>query len=201
MSGNLIHLKTAALLAATLAIGCDRQAPSPPPATMAATVPATAPATSQASISLINVNNHSTVFPPARMRIERDNDHLIATLFSDDPREALKDNYTGNSYYLRMELDVDDVANLSQAQWHFQLPSSDKHEDSPYGIFLAGRQTQIQPYDVRAVFRRAAGSETVTVLLSGQFQIVSATSDGGPTQMLPVAAELSAHLDKVPASN
>jgi len=206
MNATRTTAKTAALLAAALPIalaaGCDRQPPAPPPATMAATMPATTQsAASQAAISLINVNNHSTVFPPARMRIERDGDHLVATLFSDDPREALKDNYIGNSYYLRMDLDVDNVAALSQAQWHFQLPSSARQQDSPYGIFLAGRQTQIQPYEVRARFRREDGADHVTVLLSGQFEIVSATSDGGPSPMLPVAAELSAHLDKVPAPN
>ena len=168
------------------------------PATMPATAPTTAPATAQAAISLINVNGHSTVFPPARLRIDRDGDHLVAILFSDDPREALKDSYAGNSYYLRMDLDVDDVASLPQAQWHFQLPSSAAHEDSPYGIFLAGRQTQIQPYDVRAKFRRQDGSAMVTILMSGQFQLVSAGAEGGPSQTLPVAAELSAHLDKVP---
>ena len=168
---------------------------------MPATVPATAPATSQSALSLINVNGHSTVFPPARLRIDRDGDHLVITLFSDDPRKALKDNYAGNSYYLHMDLDTDDIAKLSQAQWHFQEPSSAMRQDSPYGIFLAGRQTQIQPYDVRARFRRADGADKVTVFLSGQFQMVNAASEGGPSQMLPVAAELSAHLDKVPATN
>jgi len=119
-------------------------------------------------------------------------------LFSDDPREALKDSYAGNSYYLRMDLDVDDVASLPQAQWHFHLPGNAAHEDSPYGIFLAGRQTQIQPFDVRAKFRRQDGSTVVTILMSGQFQLVNAAAEGGPAQMLPVAADFTAHLDKVP---
>jgi len=166
-------------------------------ATTAPTTKAAAsePADTQPAFALINVDGHSTVFPSARLRIERDSDHLVATVFSDDPREALKDNYTGNSFYLKMDLDISDPALLDQTTWHFTAPSSADRDDSPYGVFLAGRKTQLQPYDVQARFRRES-SGAITVLLAGQFQVVETTP--GPARMLPVAAELLARVDKMP---
>ena len=104
---------SAILATALIAIGCERNAPAP---TAATTAPATQPA-----FSLININGHSTVFPPARMRIERDDDHLIAILFSDDPREALNENYTGNSFYLRMNLDINDPAEITATEWRWLM--------------------------------------------------------------------------------
>src|SRR5258708_6843767 len=92
---------------ALLVAGCDRSQPAsaPPPATQASPViaPATAPATTTASTqpvnSVINIGDRMTAFPPARLRVESDGQHLVALLFTDDPKDALKDNYTGNSFY------------------------------------------------------------------------------------------------------
>src|SRR4030095_180099 len=109
-------------------------------------------------------NGQPAIFPPARMRLEDDGQQVVAMLFSDDPKEALKNNYAGNSFYLRMELDVADIAELPQAQWRYQAPSAADHDDSPYGIFLVGRKDQLEPFDVRATFRRD-GESVVTVLL------------------------------------
>src|SRR4051812_23839538 len=99
-----------------LIAGCDRApvqplSPNGSPTTVPTTAPTTtasvAPAASQPAPSLININGHSTVFPAARMRLESDGQHVVALVFSDDPKDALKDNYIGNSFYLRMELDID----------------------------------------------------------------------------------------------
>jgi hypothetical protein len=185
-------------LAAAVAGGCDRRKPAAvaipaPPAS----APSTEPADTQPSVALIQVNGHSSVFPPARLRVERDGDHLAATLFSDDPREALKDNYAGNSFYLRMDLDISDPAAIEQTIWHYQAPSSSQRADSPYGIFLAGRKTQLQPYNVSARFRREA-SGAITVFLAGQFEVVD--TSGGPGKMVPVAGELLTRVDRMPAS-
>jgi hypothetical protein len=192
-------LMMVAVMGIAISIGCERRAPtsrvaSTAPATT--TAAATEPADTQPAVALINIDGHSSVFPVARLRIERDGDHLVASVFSDDPREALRDNYTGNSFYLKMDLDISDPALLDQTQWHYQAPSSGEREDSPYGIFLAGRKTQLQPYDVRARFRRE-GSGAITVLVAGQFQVVETTP--GPARMLPAAAELLARVDKMPA--
>jgi hypothetical protein len=125
-----------------------------------------------------------------------EDDKLVATLYSDDPHEALRRNYTGNSFYLKMDLEIVDAAELGKADWSYRSASSGEREDSPYGIFLSGRQTQVQPFDVRARFRSEADG-TVTVVVGGQFQVVTATSDAGPARMATVMAELSAVVDQV----
>jgi len=181
--------------------GCDRSAPAPlrlaPAATEPATAPAaTSPATTTAAVSIININGHTAVFPAARMRVTQEEGATVALLFSDDPREALRDNYTGNSFYLRMELDTLDPNDLTQAQWHYQAKSSAEREDSPYGIFLGGRKTQLQPFDVRARFSKDGGMPTVH--LAGQFQVIDASADEKSRlpQVIPVAASLPVRIDK-----
>ena len=183
--------------AAMTLCGCDRSAPAPVARpTTAATAPASsALAATAPAVSVININGHSDIFPAARLRLEQEDGRIVALLFSDDPREALKDNYTGNSFYLRMELDVVDPGELSQAQWHFQSHSSSEREDSPYGIFLVGRKTQLQPFDVQARFARDGG--TTIVHLAGQFQVIDtkATEKPGLPQVIPVAASLAVRVE------
>ena len=149
----------------------------------------------------MNINGHTSVFPAARLRLEQEEDHVVALLFSDDPREALRDNYTGNSFYLRMELNVSSPDELTQAEWHYQAPSSAEREDSPYGIFLTGRKLQLQPFDVRARFKRNEAGVMVTYM-SGQFQVIDGNSPGPSrlAQVLPVAAELPVRVDPAPTT-
>jgi hypothetical protein len=178
--------------------GCDRPQQSAKPATaptvalsespaevVATSAPATTTATSQPANSVIQINDRIMSFPPARLRIESDGQHLVALLFSDDPKDALRDNYTGNSFYLRMELDVEKVEDLAEARWHYTAPSSGDREDSPYGIYLGGKKLQLQPYDVRGAFRVNDGATAVSI--SGQFQVVDETTGRGPAQIIPVA--------------
>jgi hypothetical protein len=186
--------------------GCDRTPPpqaaqpatapvrvaiAPPPAT----TPATTTATSQPANSFVQINDRMTIFPPARLRIESDGQHLVALLFTDDPKDALKDSYTGNSFYLRMELDVDNVEELAQARWHYTAPSSGDREDSPYGIYLGGKKLQLQPYDVRGAFK--VDGDATAVLISGQFQVVDDSTGKGPPQLVPVAANLPVRVQSV----
>jgi hypothetical protein len=110
----------------------------------------------------MNINGHLTTFPAARLRVESDGQNLVALLYSNDPREALKSNYAGNSFYLRMVLEIDDVAKLNDARWSYTAPSSgagDREADSPYGIFLGGRKIALQPFDVKARFKVDGGGE------------------------------------------
>ena len=131
------------------------------------------------------------------MRLETDGQHLIALVFSDDPKDALKDSYTGNSFYLRMELDVDSPDKLADANWHYTAPSSGDREDSPYGIYLGGKKIQLQPYDVMARFKLAEGGGAggAVVLMSGQFQVVEEATTKGPPQLVPIGAELQARVE------
>jgi hypothetical protein len=164
----------------------------------------------------MNINGHLTTFPAARVRLESDGRNLVALLYSNDPREALKSNYAGNSFYLRMVLDIDDASKLNDARWSYTAPSSggDREADSPYGIFLGGRKIALQPFDVKARFKvesadasgggggggaspttNPSGGGATTVLLSGQFRILDDTPGRGPAQVLPVTAELPVQVD------
>jgi hypothetical protein len=177
--------------------GCDRPPAQSVPAPTTVPAPAATTTASAASTqplnSLININGHSTAFPPARMRLETDGQHLVALVFSDDPKDALKDNYTGNSFYLRMELDVDSTEKLADANWHYTAPSSGDREDSPYGIYLGGKKIQLQPYDVMGRFKITDGG--TAVLLSGQFQVVEEATTRGPPQLVPVGADVPVRIE------
>jgi hypothetical protein len=187
-------------VAGLMFLGCERSAPAPSPAPSpespaapAAPSAATAPATttaasSQPANSVMYINEHMTVFPPARMRLESDGQHLAAIVFSDDPKDALKDNYVGNSFYLRMDLDVDDAAKLPDARWHYTAPSSGERDDSPYGIHLGAQKLQLQPYDVQGAFK--VEGDSTDVLISGQFQVIDASAGRGPAQVIPVSGRL-----------
>lgn len=209
--------RLALVMAAAWAVGCDRAAPAPkssapsnagyvsaapsgtatsankPPATRSTTKAATRPAP-----SIININNRSIVFPPARLRIENENDHLIAILYSDDPPAALRDNYTGNSFYLRMELNITDIADLPDASWHLKSSNSSTREDSPFGIFLTGRRLQLQPFDVQARFKQLHGK--TIVYLAGQFLVLDGSTDRSTAPAVPVAAQFNVHLDPPPTT-
>ena len=195
----------AGLLGMVLIVGCEKPsaqstssspAPTSAPSEIVTTAPATAPiaATTQPANSILNINGHSTPFPPARMRLETDGQHVVALVFSDDPKDALKDNYTGNSFYLRMELDIDSPEKLAEANWHFTAPSSGDREDSPYGIYLGGKKLQLQPYDVMGRFKVGEGGGT-DVLLSGQFQVVEEATTRGPPQLVPIGADIPVRVD------
>jgi hypothetical protein len=205
------------LMVAALALGCDdgsRSSKSTPSTPAPATAPAAAsagaaagPATTasaavgvdgvvatQPASSLMNINGHMMTFPPARLRVESDGQNVVALLYSDDPREALKSNYTGNSFYLRMVLDITDPSKLPDASWNYTAPSSSEREaDSPYGIFLGGRKIALQPFKVSARFKTE--SDTTSALLIGNFQVLDDAPGRGPAQVLPVSAELPVRID------
>ena len=202
------------LMLAVATIGCDdRSHPAAPgpgqsaPATTATAAPAVtgggAAATTASAVeavstqpasSLMNINGHLTSFPPARLRLESDGQNVVALLYSDDPREALKSNYTGNSFYLRMVLDIADPTKLADASWNYTAPSSsDREADSPYGIFLGGRKIALQPFKVSARFKTEG--DATSALLMGNFQVLDDTPGRGPAQVLPVSAELPVRID------
>lgn len=197
-----------------VAVGCDNgdagggaaDAPSPGPIAPLTTAPAaTAPATTaaasidpttstQPATSMMNINGHVTVFPPARLRLESDGQNVVALLYSDDPREAIKSNYAGNSFYLRMALDIADPEKLNDATWNYTAPSGDDREaDSPYGVFLGGRKIALQPFKVSARFK-TDGDGTVAMLM-GNFTVLDDTPGRGPAQVLPVSAELPVRVE------
>src|SRR5688572_17491025 len=113
-----------------------------------ARAPMTAPTASE-----ISVGDAIYRFPPARLRIRRDDQGRFALLYSAKPAERKVARELDNSYYLQMDLgqapmtgsEEESVAaavatttsadSLADASWHFKAPTSDP-VDSPNGIFL-----------------------------------------------------------------
>lgn len=168
-------------LTTLLLVGCDSRDPSvvksnpkPTPTTApAATQPdalalaaTTEPATTQPA-SQLTVDGQSYPFPAARLRVSKSGKHVVARLYSDDPKAALSDDYKGNSYDLVMELDdITDPQQVYASVWQFKARSRD-YADSSHGIFLEGIRYQLEPYNVSAHF--LGGILQVRVDLEGEF--------------------------------
>lgn len=218
-------VRTIAIAAMTVALAaCNRRGHSQesPPRTAAAPPATTAPSTATAAttdaaaISYIMIDHRVYAFPAARLRIRRprqDGETVRAILFSNDPREAIQDDYHGNSFYLEMDLDTPDASQLASNPWIYRSPSSDRVESPTTGIFLDGTRQQIQPLDVRVDFdsgvattQATAGaspgaamppaadqSQYVGVTLSGRWMRYQA--DKGPGQLVEVTADLIAKVE------
>src|SRR2546430_13235265 len=158
-SSALRGLAFLALIA--LAVGCDRAQTAGPatqpngtPQTSSARIaavnpPATAPAERAPSIVLVDQKPYT--FPPAILQIRNRDGQLSAVLMSDDPKDAIDDNYHGNSFYLEMPLEIAELKDLPTYVYRFVSPSSDR-TDSPNGIFLDGNRLQLQPQQIQVKF-------------------------------------------------
>jgi len=162
----------AALLVSGLAVGCDDGGKSATPvggaaAQPAATQPASTQPTTQESASHLMIDGRLVQFPPARLRVTKVGDQVTARLYTNDPKAALADDYTGNGYDIVMKLDdIADPAEIYNAFWQYKVASRD-FSDSPYGIFLEGIKFQLQPADTTARF--LGDALLVRVQLKGQF--------------------------------
>ena len=181
---------------ATVAQSPAAPAPTTQPQTPAAAAPAptTAPARSQAAVpppTFMMIDQARTDFPPARLRVSADDGRVIARLFSDDPRDAISDQYTGNSVYFEMELDAAEPKEFASAVWHFTAPSMDRSE-TPFGVFLDGRRRQLQPLDVKIDFEPDEGEGHTVVNVTGRFMLVHIQDENQPSRQVSVAARLIA---------
>lgn len=162
----------AAVVASGLAVGCDDGGKSATPVGGAATRPAaTQPASTQPSTqesaSHLTIDGQLVQFPPARLRVSKVGDQVVARLYTNDPKAALADDYTGNGYDIVMKLDdIADPAEIYNAFWQYKVPAKE-FTDTPYGIFLEGIKYQLQPADVTARF--LGDALLVRVQLKGQF--------------------------------
>jgi hypothetical protein len=193
--------------ACVIGIACDdrqSQQTSTPPAPMAnanenasAAAPAHGAATQAAAsepatrpaVSHLTIAGKIVPFPPAVLRLEEEDGNVVALVFSDDPKTAIDDGYDGNSYYLRLPLELDDPANLSGARWTYKANTSEP-EDSPYGVFLEGRRWQLHPDDVRVEFEGSPDGP-VTVWIGGTFLAVD-TTEAKPSDRVKVMGKLTA---------
>jgi hypothetical protein len=186
-----------------LLIGCDRAQtagpatqPSGTPQTSSARIaaanpPATAPVQRAPSVVLIDQKPYT--FPPAVLQVRTRDGQLSAVLMSDDPKDAIDDNYHGNSFYLEMPLDVTEVKDLPTFVYRYISPSNDK-TDSPNGIFLDGNRLQLQPQQIQVKFE---GDESNMILtLSGQFLMFDTRNDTLVPKQVAVGSRLEADVRK-----
>jgi len=114
---------------------------------------------------IILVDGEQREFPPPRLVVDDRNGKTVALLMSDDPPQAINDDYAGNSYYIEMEFD-DALPTVRGQVWVYEAPNSDK-QDSPNGIFLEGNRKQLQPFQVKVQFQQVDGGDVAWI--SGTF--------------------------------
>ena len=184
-------------------VGCDRtsvaNAPTSAPATESAAAitasahPTTDPAATQPREAVMTVDGRRVAFPPAKLLLKTKSGQVHATLYSDDPPAAIRDDYAGNSYYLEMPLEIESPEQLAETKWVFKAPTSER-SDTVSGIYLDGRKKHLQPFDVVAEFDQISG-QPVKVYLTGQFLLFGAEDDPTvPGQIVVVSAELDAEV-------
>lgn len=180
--------------------GCEKQqAPtpaataSPPIALVAATTqPTTEPATQPAATTLL-INQLFRQFPGGRLRLVTADDHVTAILYSSDPPTAINNDYTGNSYYLKMPLDdVKDPTAINGAEWRFKSISSDR-SDSNDGIFLDGFRHQLQP--INLLVRFEGSGSTLRVRLQGEFMDYDNSAPRQPGMLSSVSGDILVDVD------
>jgi len=156
----------------------------------------------------ISIDGVPYEFPPAKLWLKRSGSRVRAQLFSDDPPEALDRDWSGDSFYFEMDMELPremqgDAAGpggvdgeitaeeLASAEWIFQSPGSQR-ADTRSGIFL-GAAAHLQPITVSVLFD-PLDEETVMVTLEGLFAEFdqSRPHDTVPKRQVRVQAALSA---------
>jgi hypothetical protein len=194
-------LLAASVLACALVVGCDSKDATPQPSSGSASpAPTSAPST-QAADSIAPTTQPSTLlidgkpieFPPAKLRVSKTDGHVVARLYTNDPKAALADDYHGNGYDLLMQLDdINSPAEIYNAVWDFKAASHDS-PTTPYGIFLDGIRYQLVPSQVTAHF--IGDSLMVRVDLQGQFIRQNQTDPNDPSKLVNVSGRLLAPVE------
>jgi len=151
--------------------------------------PTTGPATTQAAPSFIWIDQTPHEFPPCKLVMKNKDDQIAALLYSDDPPNAIDDNYHGNSFYFEMTPEIAEPGTIAGANWDFKAPNSER-VDTIDGIFLEGRKRHLQPFDVHIEFIGA--TSPIAVRLSGNFLMFDTDDETKPGQIVNVRADLSA---------
>ena len=139
------------------------------------------------------INQVFKEFPSARLRLVSADEHVTAILYSSDPPTAINDDYSGNSYYLKMSLDdVKDISGINGAEWRFKSISSDR-SDSNDGIFLHGLRHQLQPIDLLVRFEGSGSS--LRVRLAGEFMDYDNSAPHQPGILTSVSGDVLADVD------
>ena len=141
------------------------------------------------------IDGRRTEFPPAELRVRQRGDDLALLLYSNDPKNAIDDRYTGNSFYFDMLIESTDASDLPTARWTFKATNSERL-DTVSGIFLQGRKFHLQPSDVQIEFDQPAdGNDShVTAMVSGMFLMFDPADETLPPRLIAVKVQLPAEL-------
>jgi hypothetical protein len=190
-------MRRAAILALVgLLIGCNRAqqaGPATKPAgnaqTSAARIepanPTTAP--TERAPTVVMLDQKPLSFPPAILQVRTRDGQFTGILMSDDPKDAIDENYHGNSFLLEMPLQVTDLKDLNGDVFRYDSPTSEQ-TDSPYGIFLDGGRIQLQPLQMQVSFEGDESSMTATV--SGRFLEFATRDDTVPPKQVNVVSKM-----------
>jgi hypothetical protein len=183
MRCTLPILFVAALLGVS---GCDQSETTraiKPVAKTPTTTTAPATQTAKGPVIQMQIGGEPCDFPLARLRFSQKDGVISADLFSNDPKEAIDDNYAGNSFYLVMTFEGEDPRALGSVTWPYKAASGTRAETTT-GLFLNGTKFRLQPYEVVVQLVPVGASMDVTI--QGQFLRFDTRQDGLPT---PVAVE------------
>lgn len=195
----------AILLAAGIHLGCDQPKQTAPSSVAPTTAPATAPSTqsvsqgpatqptTQQAVSELTIDGQMYSFPGAKIRVGTSGTHVLARLYTDDPKAALEDDYKGNHYDLQMRLDdIQSPQMIYMAVWQFKAHSSE-YNDTPFGIFLDGMRYQLQPINVSARF--LGTMLQVHIDLEGQFLVFDDSDKSAAPKTVYVKGSLLAPVE------
>jgi len=183
-----------AVAAVSAALACDRHrdvvvtttgpAAAPPPKSVAPR-PATRP------VSIITISDQPVIFPAAKLVLQQTATGVSATLFSDDPPQALKDDYRGNSFRFVATYDGQSFDDISGQPFIWKTSAEDKR-DTQTGIFLNGQQQMVSP--TAATLTLTKVGQQWTANLAGEFQFVDNTKEDAAPLTVHAYAEMTAEL-------
>lgn len=105
----------------------------------------------------------SIQFPRARLRLTgKGESHLVALLYSDDPKEAITKDWKGDRYYFRMPLQAADLRALESFPYR-SVVEFNSDDDTSNGVFLKGDRYHFVPIDLSVRFEMQ-GSQVVAYL-------------------------------------
>lgn len=156
------------------------------------TRPALPPPRAKPAVSQLLIDGRLVQFPAAKIRLSKRGGRTKATLFSDNPRDAIETDYDGNSFYFDMPLEGD-PENPPQLFWRFTAPNSER-SDSPNGVYLNGLRTHLQPFDVLVRLDESGTTATVRIVEPSQFRSFQESEPDALAPVVVVAGELTAEV-------
>lgn len=129
-------------------------------------------------------------FPRARLHINREDKTVV--LYTDDPKTGIDTGYSGNSYYLAIPLEGEEMVKLDGYYWKFRAAGSE-HRESADGIFCSGQRYHFQPVTLE-VWLKGEGP-TMQVAVIGDFMKFDTQQNNQPGALVHINGVVSAKVD------